>query len=201
MPSESEGRLAPEARATAFEQRRARLLAATVEVGGERGWDGLTLREVVARAGLSKRAVYDHFEDKLACFLAAAREVIGRVTKLVLTTYRDARTPRDGIDAGVGALLGFCGHDPHTARFYLVETAAAGPAGVELWREHMDAMTERADCALGELRRDLPAHSGSMAVGGIYMVAQARVLAGRARELPGLAPTLTASLWKTLGLR
>jgi len=180
--------------------RRSRLLAATIEVVGERGWGATALDDVVARAGLSKRAVYDLFGDKLACFVAAARAVIERVTALTLAAYRGVADPRDGLAAGIDALLRFCGRDPRLGRFYLVETAAAGPTGAALWREHMEAMSERAACALRDVRPELPAHAGSMAVGGVYTVAQARVLAGEARALPELAPEMTAALWMTLGI-
>jgi AcrR family transcriptional regulator len=201
MPSDSEGPSAPAiARSKVAEDQRARLLAATVEVAGERGWDGLTLADVVTRAGVSKRTVYDLYEDKLACFLAAARETIDQVSELVLAAYRRAGGGRAGLAAGVGELLRFCGENPRTARVYLVEIAAAGPAGAALWREHMDEMSRRADCVLGKLRDDLPAHSGSMAVGGVYTLVQGRVLAGQTRQLPELTPDVTAALWTILGL-
>jgi AcrR family transcriptional regulator len=199
MPSDSE-ELAP-ARASAAEQRRARLLTATVDVVGERGWEATTLTEVVTRAGLSKRTVYDLFEDKLSCFLAAARELTDRVSTLTLAAYRDADAPRAGLAAAIRALLEFCGESPRSARVYLVETAAAGPHGAELWRRHMDAMAERAACAVREVRGDLPAHVGSMAIGGVYAVAQRRVLAGQAPRLPELAPEITKALYVTLGIR
>jgi AcrR family transcriptional regulator len=201
MPSDSQEPPATLTRPSAAERQRDRLLDATIEVAGERGWEAMTLTEVVGRAGLSKRTVYDLFEDKLACFLAAARELIGRVSALTLAAYRAAGTPRDGFAAGVRALLRFCGESPGSARVYLVETAAAGPAGAALWREHMDSMSERAACALGQLRGDLPAHAGSMAVGGVYTVAQVRVLAGQAEQLPGLAPEMTVALYTALGIQ
>lgn len=201
MPSDSEGPSAPAiARSKVAEGQRERLLAATVEVAGELGWDGMTLADVVTRAGVSKRTVYDLYEDKLACFLAAARETIDQVSALMLSAYRDGGGGREGLAAGVGELLRFCGANPRTARVYLVEIAAAGPAGAALWREHMEEMSRRTDCALGELRDELPAHSGSMAVGGVYTLAQRRVLAGETRQLPELTPDITTALWTILGL-
>jgi AcrR family transcriptional regulator len=200
MPSDSQGFPATGSLPSVGEGQRERLLAATVEVAGERGWEALTLAEIVSRAGLSKRTVYDLFEDKRGCFLAAARDLMSRVTALVLAAYRDTRTPRDGFAAGVHELLRFCASDPRAARVYLVETAAAGPAGAALWQGHMATMSEHASCALRALRDDLPVHSGTMAVGGIYTVAQARVLAGQAAQLPQLAPDMIAALWIALGL-
>lgn len=200
MPFDTQQPPATLTRSSVAERRRARLLDATIEVAGERGWEAMTLAEVVARAGLSKRTVYDLFEDKRACFLAAARELIDRVSALTLAEYRAAKTPRDGVEASVRALLRFCGESPAAARVYLVEIAAAGPDGAALWREHMDSMSRRAAQALEPLRGDLPAHAGSMAVGGVYTVARARLLAGQARQLPALAPEVTEALCIALGI-
>jgi len=200
MSSDSQEPPAAAKRSRVAAGQRSRLLTATVDVAGEQGWEAMTLAQVVTRAGLSKRTVYDLFEDKLDCFLAAARELIDRVSALTLAAYRGARTPREGFAAGVHALLRYCGENPRPARVYLVETATAGPSGAALWSEHMEAMSQRADCAFGELRADLPAHAGSMAIGGVYRVAQARVLAGQARQLPDLAPEMTMALWIMLGI-
>lgn len=193
-PSESDDQPSPEAR------RRERLLAATIAVAGERGWERMTLREVVGRAGLSKRTVYDLFEDKEACFIAAARGLIREVSGVTAGACRDAGGRREGLAAGIEGMLRFCGDDPRAARVYLVETASAGAAGAELWREHMEEMSQQADSALQDIRPDLPKHASSMAVGGIYTVAQARVLADEADRLPGLAPSMTEAVYATLGI-
>ncbi len=182
------------------ERQRSQLLAAMIDVVGEEGWKGTTVAAVVARAGLSRRTLYELFHDKHECFLAAAEELTERVTGLIVAAYRDAATPRAGIARALRAFIAFCAHNPPTARVYLLETSVAGQQGAALWQAHLDEMTERARCALLEMRPDLPAHSGAMAVGGVYTVVRSRVLSGRAPELAGLAPEMTDALWLTLGL-
>jgi AcrR family transcriptional regulator len=198
MSSESED--APPSPDESAERQRARLLAATIDVAGEQGWDGMTLREVVRRAGLSKRTVYDLYEDKQACFLAAATDVIERVSGITLGACREAGGSGDGLAAGIDGLLRFCGEDPRAARVYLIETASAGPAGAALWREHMEEMSRQAERALQDVGQPLPPFASSIAVGGIYTLAQTRVLAGDASDLPQLAPAMTDALWTTLGI-
>ncbi|MGH7505176.1 MAG: TetR/AcrR family transcriptional regulator [Longimicrobiales bacterium] len=53
--------------------RRALLDEALVIIGAE-GVDGLTLREIVARVGVSRTALYRHFADKRALMTAVATE-------------------------------------------------------------------------------------------------------------------------------
>lgn len=50
------------------------LRAATLEILGELGPDGFTLREAARRAGVNHRAVYRHFADKLTLLAAVAEE-------------------------------------------------------------------------------------------------------------------------------
>lgn len=192
--------LSPYDRPASLDGRRQRLVAATVEVAGERGWHATSVEAIAAAAGVSKRTIYELAGDRLACLLEAAHHQVDRITLLLVGACREAGEPRAGIPAAIGALLRFCGADPRAARFYLVEIAAAGPAATAVWYEHMEEIAARAERAMRGLRPGLPSHAGSMAVGGVYAVARNRVLAGEASRLPDLAPDLTAAIWTTLGL-
>lgn len=55
-------------------QTRARLLRAARKVFGARGYHGTTLDEVATKAGLSKGALYHHFDGKESLFLALLDE-------------------------------------------------------------------------------------------------------------------------------
>src|ERR687888_438164 len=49
---------------------RIRLMAATAEAVAEHGYADATIAEISRRAGVSPKTFYDHFTDKLDCFLA-----------------------------------------------------------------------------------------------------------------------------------
>ena len=53
---------------------RARILAATVDELTERGWTGLTIEGVAARAGVGKATIYRHFDGKPALVAEAIDE-------------------------------------------------------------------------------------------------------------------------------
>src|SRR3954447_16062528 len=50
---------------------RARLLEAVGRTVAEKGYAAATIDDIVRGAGVSKKTFYEHFDDKLGCFLAA----------------------------------------------------------------------------------------------------------------------------------
>ena len=50
---------------------RARMLDAMTWAVAEKGYPNVTVADVVGRAGVSRRTFYEHFDDRLDCFLAA----------------------------------------------------------------------------------------------------------------------------------
>src|SRR5687768_9673813 len=103
---------------------RARLLAAFTELLAERGYAGVTIGELAARASVSRGAFYELFEEKEACLLAAydawASELVGEMTRDVADD-----TPWEGfIGSALGGYLGALERDPVAARAFIVEMDA-----------------------------------------------------------------------------
>jgi AcrR family transcriptional regulator len=118
---------------------RARLIAAFTELLAERGYAGVTIGELAARASVSRGAFYELFADKEACLLAAyddwAAELVAEMTRDVA-----GDTPWEGfIEAALGGYLGGLERDPVAARAFIVEMDAAGPAARARRREAVHA--------------------------------------------------------------
>src|SRR5918994_3925288 len=106
---------------------RTRLLEAVGRAVAEKGYAGATIDDIVRGAGVSKKTFYDHFRDKLDCFLAAYEAASDEL----LARLRDAQS-RDGgwlerTRAGIVAYLRWLAAEPALARVFLIEVAAAGP--------------------------------------------------------------------------
>ena len=104
-------------------ERRARLIEAGLELLGERGWAGTTVRGVCAEAGLSERYFYESFADRdrllAAIFDRVATEAAGAIVAAVEAAPHDADAKaRAAIDAFVRLLA----DDPRRARAMLVES-------------------------------------------------------------------------------
>ena len=79
---------------------RAALLQVTLQLIRETGADGVTLREVTRRAGVSHTAPYRHFRDKEDLMAAIAREGFDLLAKEMRRASAAAGTARENLIAG-----------------------------------------------------------------------------------------------------
>ena len=103
--------------------RRARLVEAGLELLGERGWTGTTVRGVCAEAGLSERYFYESFADREALLTAIFDRVAAEAASAVVAAVEAA--PHDAeakARAAVDAFVRLLADDPRRARAMLVES-------------------------------------------------------------------------------
>jgi AcrR family transcriptional regulator len=107
------------------QRRRAQLVAAGLEVFGERGWAGATVQDICRAAKLSQRYFYEHFADREALFLAVVDHLAGQVEAVVREAAGvEDRPPKERAAGVLTALAAFFTADPRTVRVALVESFA-----------------------------------------------------------------------------
>nr|WP_237421855.1 TetR/AcrR family transcriptional regulator [Gordonia sp. SID5947] len=181
----------------AIAAQRSRLLRAVVSAVAEKGYQATTIADIVQRARVSRSVMYREFDGKLDCFLAAIES--GR--ELVTSRITDAMA--EVSDASLEAVvrtisrsyLETCAREPDHTRAWVLELAAAGPAGIEARDRYLDGFAA--------LMRDLDREHGSglsrpnehyvALVGGITELVGREVRAGAAADLPHLEGALTAA--------
>jgi AcrR family transcriptional regulator len=107
------------------------MLAASVQVVGELGYEKMSVARVTACAGVSRRTFYDLFVDREACFLAAFSVTVERARALACEAAVGERDWRSGVRAGLAALLGLFAEEPLAGRVLVVDALKAGPAVLE----------------------------------------------------------------------
>ena len=166
---------------------RTRLLEAVGRAVAHKGYAAATIEDIVRDAGVSKKTFYEHFSDKLGCFLAAyeaaSDELLAHVRAAQEAAGEDwlARTR-----AGIHAYLRWLAAEPELARVFLIEIAAAGPDALEL----RERMRDRYAQHMRELQvgNGVPDEIFHAVVAGADDLVVRRLREGR--ELPGLEPTL-----------
>jgi AcrR family transcriptional regulator len=119
------------AREEVARNQRARLYGAMIEAVHERGYPHTTVAQVIALAGVSRRAFYEQFANKEACFLATYDIVVARARKLVLDAWTRERGWANRLHAGCKAMLDDVAESPKGPRLVLVDSLGVGPKARE----------------------------------------------------------------------
>lgn len=117
-----------------------RLYEATIQAVKERGFVATTISDLVARAGVSRRSFYEHFENKEECLLATYDALIERLTARIAESFDREADWKTQIEAFVRALFEASSDRPDAARLVSVEMGAAGPVGIERWARDADRL-------------------------------------------------------------
>ena len=171
---------------------RERLIAAMGELVGENGYTSTTVAKVTARAGVSRKAFYQHFANRQACFLAAYDKIAAEGRSEVSRAYEAAANPAKGAQLAIAKLFERAVENPGGVRVALVEAGVVGQAGIERRERLMSEYEGLLRDMLG-----LPAGPGAVPnpvlrgiVGGLNGVLNAHVRSGRVAQLRGLIPDL-----------
>ena len=122
----------PSRKAEQSQATRAALLKAARELFGERGFNGVATEEVVEAAGVTRGALYHHFEGKEDLFSATYEALEGSLMEQIASRAMTAGDPLAALHSGAQAFLD-ASEDPAIQRICLLD--APSVLGWERWRE------------------------------------------------------------------
>ncbi len=99
------------------------LLTSARALFGKRGYAAVSVGEVVARAGVTKGAIYHHFRDKRALLAAVVDELEAEMADEIRAVIADIDDPVDQLQAGCQTFLDGC-LDPIARRIVLLDAPA-----------------------------------------------------------------------------
>jgi AcrR family transcriptional regulator len=152
------------------ELHRAQLLRAAIEVVADVGYARLTVTLIIARAGRSRKAFYDHFANCDQCFVTALERIVGRARRSAIEAYREHQSWRMGIRAALQTLLELMEDQPGLARMFVVDALGAGPQALEFRREVVRELAEVLDLGRvvsGALQNPAPITAEAVAGGAL----------------------------------
>ncbi|MCW2987647.1 MAG: transcriptional regulator, TetR family [Solirubrobacterales bacterium] len=171
---------------------RERLLEAVLLVSGERGYEQISVQDVIERGRASRATFYKHFEDKEDCFAQAYSDAAGWLYQRLIGIAKRQPSWREGLRAGMAELLEFCANQPALARALLVEAHAAGGAALA---EH-DLLMERLSRAIDGARREIPSRqapppvTATFMVGAIETLVRVKLMSDEPETAPEMLPGL-----------
>jgi AcrR family transcriptional regulator len=98
----------------------------------EQGYEATSIEAVLDRSGVSRGALYHHFESKEALYVAVLEAVEMRVAETTAAASRHLRDPLEALRAGCKAWIDL-GRDPAVRQIVLIDAPAV--VGWQKWRE------------------------------------------------------------------
>lgn len=168
-----------------------RIMDALAELTAEQGYEATKISDIVKRAGVARKTLYDNFEGKeevfLAAFDAARDEVLRRVEEGSAAADGDWQA---GVEAGLAAFLAYVAEQPTLARMCMIEALSATPATTKRYEDALERFVELTRRSLPEDER-LPDTIAETLVGGVAWIVYQQIRRGDAERAEDLLPELT----------
>jgi AcrR family transcriptional regulator len=169
-----------------------RLIDAMIGLCAQRGYAGVSIEQLCARAGVSPATLYERFGSKEECLVAAYRAVAERILGDMADVSANGDWPR-AARLALRGLLESLQRDANAGRLLLIEGVAGGPA----------MRAERGRVISGFERRalevlDMPSRGQTLdvpvmaVVGAVRHIASRRLRAHAADQLPSLQKDILA---------
>jgi AcrR family transcriptional regulator len=169
------------------------MIDAMAELCDRQGYEGTKIADVVRRAAVARKTLYDDFDGKEALFLGALETYLGEMREAVEAACTGARPGAERIEAGLSALVGFVAERPAAARLCMVEAISATPASAVRYYAEMRRFVVLLESAVPE-NADLPATIAEALTGGVAWSVQRELRHGEAERARELLPELSVFL-------
>jgi AcrR family transcriptional regulator len=164
-----------------------RAIMTTARLAASGGLSGLTSSKIRRDAGLSRREFERHFTGVEECFLDAVESIATMAAQVACMSAADAESWERRIYRTIGMLCSLAAGDKNLARLVLVDITAAGRTGL-IRREALIDRAAAYVCAQAPPGRRPSTVAASASVSAIWRIAETEVAAGRADQLPRVAP-------------
>jgi AcrR family transcriptional regulator len=171
--------------------KRRRMMDAMAELSAERGYGATKVADVVSRAGVARKTLYDNFSGKEELFLAAFETTVEEAREAVAASCEGIGEGDARVEAGLEALLGFLAAHPAQARMCMVEALSATAATAARYEEAVQEFV----ALLRGAAPPAPGRPGTLEdtlVGGVAWILQQRIRNNEAEVISRLLPELSA---------
>jgi AcrR family transcriptional regulator len=171
--------------------KRQRMMDAIAELSAEKGYEATKIADIVRRAAVARKTLYDNFDGKEDLFLSAISNAIHEMRQAVEAACEGANGDAErGITAGLEAVLDYVASHPAAAQMMMVEAISATPSSGRLYdsgmHEFVELLRGRASDDL-----DLPETIEESLVGGVAWILSQQIRRGGAEEVGELLSQLS----------
>jgi AcrR family transcriptional regulator len=167
------------------------MIDAVAGLTAERGYEATKIADVVRRAGVARKTLYDNFDGKEDLLLAAIDTALTEAREGVEAACVETEGVwQQRVEAGLAAFLEFVVEHPSAARMCMIEAISASPSSALRYGAALQSFVEL-------LKRSTPADSGlpdtveETLVGGVAWIVSQQIRRGEASEAGELLSELS----------
>jgi len=167
------------------------MMDAIAELTAENGYEATKIADIVRRAAVARKTLYDNFDGKEDLFLSAVSATLLELQAAIEAACEEAGDPPGGaIVAGLAALLEYVAEHPAAAKMCMLEAISATPNSARL---HDIAVRECVELLRANAPADarLPDTIEESLVGGVAWILQLKIRRGEAEQALDLLPELS----------
>jgi AcrR family transcriptional regulator len=171
--------------------KRRRIMDAIAELTAEQGYDATKIGDIVRRAGVARKTLYDNFEGKeevfLAAFDAAVEEALARIEADCAEVDGDWE---EKVQAGLASFLRYVAENPALARMCMIEALSATQTATERYEAAMQRFVDLTKRTVPQDDR-LPETIEETLVGGVAWIVYQQIRRQEADKAEDLLPELS----------
>lgn len=171
--------------------KRRRIMDAIAELTAEQGYDATKIGDIVRRAGVARKTLYDNFEGKEEVFLAAFDAAVDEAMQRI---EADCAAVEGGweerVEAGLASFLRYVAENPALARMCMIEALSATQAATERYEDAMQRFVELTKRTVPSDDK-LPETIEETLVGGVAWIVYQQIRRDEAKQAEDLLPELS----------
>lgn len=165
-----------------------RIMDALAELTAQQGYEATKISDIVKRAGVARKTLYDNFEGKEEVFLAAFDSARDEALRRVEEGAAEGDW-RERLEGGLAAFLGYVAEQPTLAQMCMIESLSATPATTKRYEDALEAFVELIRQTLPREAK-LPETVAETLVGGVAWIVYRQIRRGETERAEDLLPEL-----------
>src|SRR6476469_5029790 len=171
--------------------KRRRIMDAIAELTAEQGYDATKIGDIVSRAGVARKTLYDNFEGKEEVFLAAFDTAVDEALQRIEADCAGVEGGwEDRVQAGLASFLRYIAENPALARMCMIEALSATQAATEHYEAAMQRFVELTKRTVPQ-DDQLPETIEETLVGGVAWIVYQQIRREEAEKAEELLPELS----------
>lgn len=170
--------------------KRRRMMDAVAELTAEQGYEATKIADIVRRAAVARKTLYDNFDGKEDLFLSAVDTTFDEMRAAVEEACERTDSFEHQIVGGLEALLDFIAEHPAASRMCMVEAISATPSSARLYDSAMRSFVELLRRSAPD-ESDLPETIEESLAGGVAWILQQQIRRGEAENIAEFLPELS----------